>query len=61
MIKTHGLTHIHLAVRDLAEETTFYERVFGMQRDTSRGDEKIVFSENAWRAGHPYATTGSDG
>ena len=43
MIKTQDLTQIHLAVRDLATETAFYERVFGMQRDSSRSDEDIVF------------------
>ncbi|HLF76223.1 MAG TPA: VOC family protein [Dehalococcoidia bacterium] len=43
MIKTYGLTHIHLAVRNLAVETAFYERVFGMQQDASRGDATTVF------------------
>jgi len=43
VIKTQGLTHVHLAVRDLAVETAFYQRVFGMQRDGGRGDEAIVF------------------
>ncbi len=42
MIKTHGLTHIHLAVRDLAIETAFYERVFGMEKDPHRSDDTIV-------------------
>jgi catechol 2,3-dioxygenase-like lactoylglutathione lyase family enzyme len=43
MINTQGLTHIHLAVRNLQAETAFYERVFGMERDPNRGDETTVF------------------
>ena len=30
MIKTHGLTHLHLAVRDLQRSLEFYQGVFGM-------------------------------
>ncbi len=43
MIKTQGLTHLHLAVRDVAASQAFYESVFGMQPDPSRSDESIVF------------------
>jgi catechol 2,3-dioxygenase-like lactoylglutathione lyase family enzyme len=42
MIKTHGLTHIHLAVRDLAGETAFYERIFGMELDARRSDATTI-------------------
>lgn len=31
MIKTQGLTHIHLAVRDLQSSLAFYKTVFGME------------------------------
>ena len=31
MIKTQGLTHIHLAVRDVERSLDFYQEVFGME------------------------------
>ena len=31
MIKTQGLTHIHLAVRDIQRSLAFYSEVFGME------------------------------
>jgi catechol 2,3-dioxygenase-like lactoylglutathione lyase family enzyme len=31
MIKTLGLTHIHLVVKDLKRSLDFYEKVFGME------------------------------
>jgi catechol 2,3-dioxygenase-like lactoylglutathione lyase family enzyme len=31
MIKTHGLTHIHLVVKDVRRSLDFYKSVFGMQ------------------------------
>lgn len=31
MIKTHGLTHISLAVRDPNRSLSFYEKVFGVE------------------------------
>ena len=31
MIKTQGLTHIHLAVRDIQRSLAFYSGVFGME------------------------------
>src|SRR6266567_8847243 len=32
MIKTHGLTHINLAVRDPDRSLRFYEQVFGVRK-----------------------------
>ena len=43
MIKTQGLTHIHLAVRDLDGAVAFYTGLFGMQVDASRGDGTMAF------------------
>lgn len=43
MIKTQGLTHLHLAVRDLSRSVAFYTDVFGMQKDASRSDASMVF------------------
>ena len=37
MVQTYGLTHINLAVRDLARALRFYEQVFGL-REYGRGD-----------------------
>ncbi len=31
MIKTHGLSHLHLAVRDVERSLEFYQGVFGME------------------------------
>jgi catechol 2,3-dioxygenase-like lactoylglutathione lyase family enzyme len=43
MIKTQGLTHLHLAVRDLARAVAFYSGVFGMEQDASRSGATMVF------------------
>jgi catechol 2,3-dioxygenase len=43
MIQTQGLTHIHLAVRDLERSARFYRDVFGMDVQTERSDETMVF------------------
>jgi catechol 2,3-dioxygenase-like lactoylglutathione lyase family enzyme len=40
MIKTHGLTHISLAVKDPDRSLKFYERVFGV-KEYYRDDESI--------------------
>lgn len=42
MIRTNGLTHIHLVVRDLERSLRFYESVFGMQ-ERFRDGPKMVF------------------
>ena len=42
MIKTQGLTHIHLVVRDLERSLRFYQGVFGME-ERFRDGPKMVF------------------
>jgi catechol 2,3-dioxygenase len=42
MVRTQGLTHIHLAVRDLERSLAFYCGVFGM-REQFRAGPKMVF------------------
>jgi catechol 2,3-dioxygenase-like lactoylglutathione lyase family enzyme len=42
MIRTHGLTHIHLVVRDLERSLGFYTGVFGM-KEQFRDGPKMVF------------------
>jgi catechol-2,3-dioxygenase len=42
MIQTQGLTHIHLAVRDLDRSAAFYRDVFGMEV-MPRGEDGMVF------------------
>ncbi len=42
MIRTRGLTHIHLIVRDMERSLHFYRTVFGM-RERFRVDENLVF------------------
>ena len=42
MIRTQGLTHIHLVVRDLDRSLRFYQDVFGME-ERFRDGPKMVF------------------
>ena len=42
MIRTQGLTHIHLVVRDLDRSLRFYQDVFGM-KERFRDGPKMVF------------------
>ena len=42
MIKTNGLTHIHLIVRDLDVALSFYQNTFGM-KEMFRDGPKMVF------------------
>jgi catechol 2,3-dioxygenase-like lactoylglutathione lyase family enzyme len=42
MIKTQGLTHLHLIVRDLERALHFYKEVFGM-RERFRDGNAMVF------------------
>lgn len=61
MVKTYGLTHINLAVRDVKRSLLFYRKVFGV-REYGRGDglvhaktpgrrDVITFCEGASWAG----------
>jgi len=42
MIRTQGLTHIHLVVRDLERSLRFYRSVFGME-ERFRDGPRMVF------------------
>ena len=42
MIRTQGLTHIHLVVRDIERSLRFYQKVFGME-EQFRAGERMVF------------------
>jgi catechol 2,3-dioxygenase-like lactoylglutathione lyase family enzyme len=42
MIKTEGLTHLHLVVRDIERSLRFYRQVFGME-ELFREDDTMVF------------------
>lgn len=61
MVKTRGLTHINLAVRDAERSLQFYQQVFGVEAywrengmihaKTPGNWDVITFDENAPRAG----------
>jgi len=63
MIKTYGLTHIALAVKNAKRSFAFYRKVFGMmkvydqngwiQAQTPGARDIIVFDESASRIGKP--------
>lgn len=44
MIKTRGLTHIHLVVKDLRRSLDFYKSVFGMQEKFWAGDSLVFLN-----------------
>lgn len=44
MIKTRGLTHIHLMVRDLQRSLSFYKAVFGMEETFWAGDGLVFLN-----------------
>jgi catechol 2,3-dioxygenase-like lactoylglutathione lyase family enzyme len=44
MIKTEGLTHIHLVVRDLHRSVRFYREVFGMTERFRVGSDMVFLS-----------------
>src|SRR5947207_1903173 len=61
MVKTHGLTHIALAVRDAERSLRFYSQVFGavevfrqkgfIQAQTPGSRDVLVFEESGERVG----------
>jgi catechol 2,3-dioxygenase-like lactoylglutathione lyase family enzyme len=63
MIKTYGLTHIAVAVKDAKRSFEFYRKVFGMikvynedgwiQAQTPGARDIVVFDESAPRTGKP--------
>jgi len=44
MIKTRGLTHIHLMVRDLERSLAFYKRVFGVEERFREGRHMVFLN-----------------
>jgi catechol 2,3-dioxygenase-like lactoylglutathione lyase family enzyme len=44
MIKTCGLTHIHLMVKDVQRSLDFYQKVFGMQVRFWAGDTLVFLN-----------------
>jgi len=44
MIKTSGLHHIHLVVRDMQRSLRFYQSVFGMEEQFRVGPQMIFLS-----------------
>jgi len=56
MVRTHGLTHINLAVRDIPRALRFYAEVFGFQ-EYGRGDG-LVHTQAAGR--HDILTFAED-
>ncbi|HVQ39121.1 MAG TPA: VOC family protein [Pyrinomonadaceae bacterium] len=44
MIKTCGLTHLHLVVKDIQRSLKFYTTVFGMQEKFRAGDGLIFIN-----------------
>lgn len=44
MIKTRGLTHIHLVVKDIRRSLDFYKTVFGMQEKFWVGDSLVFLN-----------------
>ena len=67
MIRTHGVTHVALAVRDARRSFEFYRELFGMvavyeyegfiQAQTPGSRDVLVFEENPETAGRPGGIT----
>lgn len=47
MIRTQGLTHIHLIVRDLDRSLAFYQRVFGLEERFREGRHLVFLNTPA--------------
>jgi len=70
MVKTYGLTHVALAVRDAEISSRFYQKVFGAvetwrgegwaQVETAGTHDVIVFTEGVFTEGEPRAGKGAD-
>jgi catechol 2,3-dioxygenase-like lactoylglutathione lyase family enzyme len=45
MIRTKGLTHVQLTVRDLERSLRFYQRVFGLQERFREGGHMVFLNE----------------
>jgi len=70
MVKTYGLTHIALAMKDAKRSFEFYRKVFGVitiydqggwiQAQTPGSRDIIVFDESAPRIGKPVGSRISD-
>jgi catechol 2,3-dioxygenase-like lactoylglutathione lyase family enzyme len=44
MIRTRGLTHIHLTVRNMRRSLRFYRNVFGMKESFRLGDDMVFLN-----------------
>jgi catechol 2,3-dioxygenase-like lactoylglutathione lyase family enzyme len=44
MIRTEGLTHIHLIVRDMARSLRFYQGALGMEEKFRHGDHMVFLN-----------------
>jgi catechol 2,3-dioxygenase-like lactoylglutathione lyase family enzyme len=44
MVRTRGLTHIQLVVRDLERSLAFYTKVFGLREQFREGDHMVFLS-----------------
>jgi catechol 2,3-dioxygenase-like lactoylglutathione lyase family enzyme len=68
VVKTEGLTHIHLVVRDMARSMAFYRDVFGMEEVFREGDDLVFLNTPGSRdmitlnsSGDPAIAGGSGG
>jgi len=49
MLKTEGLTHLHLLVRDLQRSLQFYTQAFGLQERFRDGPAMVFLRTPGWR------------
>ena len=54
MVRTEGLTHIHLRVSDLGRSLAFYQQVFGLE-EMFREGPNMGLSHDAWQSRHDHA------
>ena len=55
MIKTRGLTHIHLMVNDIQRSLGFYKTVFGMEERFWAGDGMVFLNTAGLKRCHHAA------